>query len=105
MSRQNRKLSHHKPRHNNRRRLRNGDIFQPRPTRVYTRPCGCSNKDIQTKNAIMMKEILRSRPECNWTSEGWTFTISSRLTKRFGRCIRHLSDEQKSILRERGLTL
>ena len=40
--------------------------------------------------------------ECNWTSEGWTFTISSRLTKRFGRCIRHLSDEQKSILRERA---
>lgn len=105
MSRQNRKLSHHKSRHNNRRRVRNGDVFQPRPTRQYIRPCGCINNSIQTKNRIMMKEILRSRPECNWSSDGWVFTIPSHLVKKFGRCLRHLSQDDKNLLRERGLTV
>ena len=105
MSRQTRKLSHHKSRHNGRRRVRNGDIFQPRPSREYRRPCGCSNSDIDRKNEIMMCSILRTKPDCNWDGHGWSFYIPAKLTKRFGRCIRHLSESNKDLLRKRGLTI
>ena len=105
MSQQKRKLSHHKSRHNNSRRIRNGDIFQPRPSRVYRRPCGCSNSEISRKNEIMLSVILTTKPECNWGAKGWEFHIPTRLTKKFGRCIRHLSDSDKALLRERGLTV
>jgi hypothetical protein len=105
MSRQTRKLSHHKSRHNGRRRQRNGDIFQPRPSRVYRRPCGCSKLDIARKNKIMMKIILVSKPDCKWDGHGWSFYIPSKITKKFGRCVRHLSDSDKTLLEERGLTV
>ena len=105
MSRQTRKLSHHRSRHIGRRRQRNGDIFQPRPSRVYRRPCGCSKLDIARKNKIMMKIILVSKPDCKWDGHGWSFYIPSKITKKFGRCVRHLSDSDKTLLEERGLTV
>ncbi len=103
MTRRNKTLSHHKRAHNGRHRVRKGDIFQPRPSRVYRRPCGCSNSDVDRKNKIMMSVILTTKPDCKWDGHGWSFYIPVKLTNKFGRCVRHLSDADKTLLRERGL--
>ena len=105
MSRNTRKLSHHKRAHNGRHRVRKGDIFQPRPSKVYRRPCGCSNQDIATKNRVMVRVVLKTRPEMRWDGNEWSLFIPQHLSKKFGRCLKHLTEEDKTKLRERGLTV
>ncbi len=96
-------MRHIKSMHNGKRRKKSGDIFQPRPTKEYVRPCGCTNATINDKNARMMRVILSTRPITVWGRTGWTLKINDNLVRRFGRCIRHLSDEQKQLLRDRGM--
>ena len=105
MSRNNRKLSHHKRAHNGRHRVRKGDIFQPRPTTLYRRPCGCCKQDVPRKNKVMVRVILSTRPEMRWDGNDWSLFIPQHLSKRFGRCLRHLTEDDKATLRERGLAV
>ena len=96
MSQNNRKLSHHKRAHNGKHRVRKGDIFQPRPSRVYRRPCGCSIKISSRKNKMMVRVILSTRPEMRWDGHDWSLFIPQHLSKRFGRCLKHLAEDDKS---------
>ena len=99
----NEKMRHMKRMHNGKRRRKAGDIFQARPYREYVRPCGCTKSMIDEKNKRMMRVITATRPDTVWSENGWVMKINERLQKRFGRCFRHLSEEQKEELRSRGM--
>ena len=105
MPRQTRKLSHHKRAHNGRHRVRKGDIFQPRPSKIYRRPCGCSNSDVPRKNKLMLNEILQTKHVMKWLENGWGLNIPDFLSRKFGRCIKHLTEVDKKVLKGRGLTI
>jgi hypothetical protein len=105
MSNRNRKLNHHRSAHNGKHRVRKGDVFQPRPRSVYRRPCGCTNAQVPTKNELMIRIILRTRPTMVWGQTGWNLKVPDHLHVKFNRCFKHLSDLDIDSLKERGVVL
>ena len=47
---------------------------------------------------MMVRVILSTRPEMRWDGQDWSLFIPQHLSKRFGRCLKHLTEEDKAYI-------